>query len=79
MRWMAVAGALARRPSLWPVAVSQGRRLAVPGWWRRRPFLPVPDAGYLRFRIQTQYGDVDHAPEPSDVIAYLDWCRQFPH
>jgi hypothetical protein len=58
--------------------VSQCLRLAAPGWWRRRPFLPIPDAAYLRFRLQTQYGDVDHDPEPDDVIAYLVWCRRFP-
>lgn len=38
--------------------------------------LPVPDAGYLRFRLETQYGS-DHEPEPADVITYLHWCHDF--
>src|SRR5690349_23735953 len=53
----AAVGAVARRPRLWPVAVRQWRRTTPPGWWRRRPFLPVPSGEYLRFRLLTQYGD----------------------
>lgn len=64
------------RPSLWAVAVRQVIRLAPPGWWRRAPFLPLPDADYLHFRLTTQYGDPEHAPEPADLVSYLRWCRQ---
>ena len=71
--------AVARRPGLWGVAVRQGLRLAVPGWWRRWPMLPLPDPAYLRFRLQTAYGDPDRGPSPADVVAYLTWCRRFPH
>jgi hypothetical protein len=74
----AIAGALARRPHLWPTAAGQVLRLAAPGWWRRAPFLPLPTPEYLRFRMVTQYGDADHQPEPSDVVSYLEWCR-FAH
>lgn len=77
--WWAQAGwAVLRRPSLWGVALVQALRLASPGWWRRRPFLPVPDPAYLQFRLETQYGS-DHDPEPGDVIIYLRWCRTFRH
>lgn len=67
--------AVAVRPSLWGIAIVQVFRLAHSGWWRRPPFLPLPDRGYLRFRLETQYGDADHAIEPADVVAYLRWCR----
>ena len=76
--WVQVARAVLRHPSLWPVALSQSLRLARPGWWRRSPFLPVPDPAYLRFRLETQYGS-DHDPEPDDVVTYLHWCRTFRH
>ncbi|MGH9247512.1 MAG: hypothetical protein ACRD29_25005 [Acidimicrobiales bacterium] len=69
---------MAARPSLWAVGVRQAMRLSPDGWWRRRPYLPVPDRDYLRFRVQTQYGDADHDPEPEDLLAYLRWCRDFP-
>ncbi len=72
-----LAWALARRPDLWATAVRQVFVLAPTGWWRRRPFLPIPDAEYMRFRMVTQYGDAAHRPEPADVIAYLHWCRAY--
>ena len=72
-----VAVAVASRPGLWITALRQVRALAVPGWWRRRPWLPVPDAAYMRFRMVTQYGDPGHRPEPADVVAYLHWCRAY--
>ena len=68
--------AVVARPGLWGTAVRQVFVLAVPGWWRHRPFLPVPDNDYLRFRLETQYGTADHAIEPADLVAYLEWCRR---
>ena len=72
--WSA-ALAVATRPRLWAVAVSQVLRLAPPGWWRRWPPVPVPDADYLRFRLQTAYGDPHLRPDAADVVSYLEWCR----
>ena len=70
------AGAVLRRPGLWATAVRQVFVLAAPGWWRRRPFLPLPAPGYLRFRIQTAYGGAgDRPPDPADLVTYLRWCR----
>lgn len=66
------------RPGLWFTAVRQVFVLAAPGWWRRPPFLPLPDPAYLRFRLQTAYGDPDREPDPADVITYLHWCRAWP-
>jgi hypothetical protein len=77
--WLrAAAVAVLRHPSLWSAALVTLRRLAPRGWWRRRPFLPVPDRAYLRFRLQTMYGDSDRSPDPADVLVYLRWCRDFP-
>ena len=75
MSWSRVAIAVARLPSLWGTAVRQMRRTAPDGWWRTRPYLPVPSGEYLRFRLVTQYGSADHRPEPADVINYLAWCK----
>lgn len=72
--WLRAAIALARHPALWGTAVTQALRLAAPGWWRRAPFLPLPDPDYLRFRLETQYGS-DREPEPADIVTYLHWCR----
>lgn len=70
-------GSVAARPWLWWTALVQLSRLAAPGWWRRRPFLPLPDRDYLAFRLQTMYGDSTHEPEPHDLVAYLEWCRKY--
>jgi hypothetical protein len=77
-RWMrAAVAAVARHPGLWPTAARQALVLAVPGWWRRRPFLPLPAPDYLRFRMQTAYGGAgDQAPDPDDLVTYLRWCRR---
>lgn len=65
------------RPRLWPVAVTVALRLARSGWWRRWPPLPLPDPGYLRFRLVTNYGgDGSGPPEGDDVVRYLEWCRR---
>jgi hypothetical protein len=76
--WGRAALALARHPSLWATAVVQALRMARDRWWRRAPFLPLPDPDYLRFRLETQYGS-DQDPEPGDVVTYLHWCRAFRH
>lgn len=69
--------AVLRHPALWPTAVRQTATLAEPGWWRRRPHLPLPPPDYLRFRLVTMYGgDGEQVPEPSDLVTYLRWCRE---
>jgi hypothetical protein len=70
-------GAIARRPRLWRTALRQTRRLTPTGWWRRPPFLPVPDKGYLAFRTVTQYGEIGRSPSPEDVLDYLAWCQEW--
>jgi hypothetical protein len=76
------AGVVARvvlgHPELWWASVGAVRRMARRGWWRRPPFLPVPGDAYWRFRLVTANGgdgETD-ALEPSDVVAYLRWCRR---
>ena len=69
--------AVVRHPALWGTAVRQARRLVPRGWWRRRPYLPLPAPGYLQFRLVTQYGDNVRRPLPADVLNYLRWCRDW--
>lgn len=77
-RWFWRAGlAVVKHPPIWATAIVQLLRLAPRHWWRRSPHLPLPDAEYLRFRLQTQYGDAERDPEPNDVVSYLKWCRRY--
>ena len=75
--WVASATRVAARPRLWPTAVRQAVRLARPRWWARAPYLPIPDADYLRFRFETQYGSA--TPSSHDLVGYLEWCRAMDH
>lgn len=76
--WPRVVAAVVLRPGLWVTALRQILVLARPGWWRRRPWLPLPDPDYLAFRLVTAYGDPGRPPEPADVVTYLRWCRSWP-
>ena len=67
--------AAAARPRLWPIALTQLGRFAPDRWWRRPPFLPLPQAGLARFRAETMYGDCTAAPSTADVVTWLEWCR----
>ena len=75
--WARVVRGVLVRPALWPTALRQALLLAPPGWWRRPPFLPLPDPGYLAFRLETMYGGAAPSPEADDLVAYLRWCRRY--
>lgn len=72
---LGTAGAVMVRPSLWATAVVEFWRFVPDGWWRHRPFLPVPDPALLRFRAVTQYGDPERQPDVVDVVTWLRWCK----
>jgi hypothetical protein len=61
---------------LWRTAAVQAAVLARPGWWRRWPPNPRPDEHYLRFRLETAYGDTQAEIVASDVVEYVAWCRE---
>jgi hypothetical protein len=71
--WIAVTLAVLVRPSLWWPALRQSARLAPRRWWRRPPFLPIPDRGVVAFRLATAYGTSGRV-SASDVVRYLRWA-----
>ena len=69
----------ARRPAAprtWCAAMGALRRFAPRGWWRRPPFLPVPDERYWEFRMETAYGDQGASPDGDDVSTAIVWSRR---
>jgi hypothetical protein len=36
-------------------------------WWRKPPFLPIPDRTYLKWRMYTAYADENAVPPAEDV------------
>lgn len=78
LTWRSVSGLLLH-PTLWPTALLVALRLAPKGWWRRSPYLPLPDRDYLHFRLVTAYGGDGSLPaESDDLVTYLRWCRAWP-
>ncbi len=78
--WASLAARLAGRAALHP-------RLALDllntlwafrrrEWWRRPPFLPLPDRDYLRWRMYTAYADENAVPPAADVVRFARWRRE---
>lgn len=82
MSWFRLSIALTGRALLNPaLAVDLIRvawRFRMRGWWHRFPFLPIPSARYVRWRMYTAYGDEHTVPPVGDVIAYARWTGQQP-
>jgi hypothetical protein len=70
------AFAILKRPQLWVAAFGALLAFARPGWWRRAPFLPVPDDELIRWRTATAYGSDDVDLVSNDVVAYLEWRKR---
>jgi hypothetical protein len=47
-------------------------------WYRRFPFLPLPAADYMRWRMYTAYGDSAFVPPAEDVVRYARWAVRAP-
>ncbi len=66
---------MVRHPGDAVCIVNAGWRLRPQGWWRRSPYLPVPDEAYWRFRMTTATGDPDGVPTVAEVVAAARWSR----
>lgn len=78
MQWLRLAMQLTARsirdPRLAADLVRIAWRFRSRSWYRRFPFLPVPDSTYLRWRMYTAYGDYSAVPSVTDVERYARWA-----
>lgn len=58
--------------SLLPALLSTSWSLRSQGWWRRLPFLPLPNRQYFGWRLHTAYGD-ERRPALTDVATFARW------
>ena len=65
-----------RRPWLIPALLQMGWASRRRDWYARPPFLPLPSARYLQWRMETAYGDSQADPPPADVARFLKWARR---
>jgi len=70
-----IAAVLAR-PLLWLEALRASAALAPRDWYKRPPFLPLPDPGYMSWRLQAAYGTSSADASPHDLVAYLEWRKR---
>jgi hypothetical protein len=73
---MALAGRALVRPRLALDLLRTGWAFRRRGWWRRPPFVPLPDRTYLRWRMYTAYGSEDAVPPVEDVVRFARWRRE---
>jgi hypothetical protein len=75
MSWQLVV-ALIRRPDLWVEMLRTMFAVAPSGWWRRRPFVPIPDPAYTEWRLITAHGESTSPLQPEELIHYLEWRKR---
>ena len=63
------------RPRLWLTALVTARGHVRSRWWRRPPFLPLPDPRWIEFRLETAYGSTETPLLVEDIVGYLEWCK----
>jgi len=80
MSWGRLSLVLAARslldPGLAVGLVTVAWRFRARDWYRHSPFLPLPDATYVRWRMYTAYGDFDAVPTADEVERYVRWARE---
>jgi hypothetical protein len=78
--WTSLAIRLAARAALRPRLAVDLVRTAWAfrrrDWYRRAPFLPLPDPTYLRWRMYTAYADELAVPPAEDVVRFARWRRE---
>lgn len=70
---LALATRAARHPSLAVDLARVAWRFRDRRWYARFPFLPIPSAPYVRWRMHTAYGDSSVVPPADDVVRYARW------
>lgn len=80
--WASVAMRLAwrgaRHPGTGVALIRVAWRFRARGWYKRFPFLPLPDHKYVRWRMYTAYGDESAVPPADDVVRYAQWAVRKP-
>jgi hypothetical protein len=69
-------GVVLRKPGLLPALLGLAWATRRRHWHRRFPFLPLPPASYLRWRLDTAYGAATGGPPDEDNVRYLAWTRR---
>lgn len=67
---------LLRHPTRVPAVLQAGWRLRANNWWRRVPFLPLPDQRYWNFRIMTATGSIEGRMSAREIVDAATWSSR---
>jgi hypothetical protein len=70
-----LAGYVLTRPRLYGPALRAAWRFRARDWYRHAPFLPLPPAPYLEWRLHTAYG-AEGVPEREELGRFLRWAAR---
>ncbi|HEX6308227.1 MAG TPA: hypothetical protein VFZ69_08575 [Longimicrobiales bacterium] len=70
LAWLAV-----RDPRRLPLLLATAWRFRARGWYRRPPFLPLPPADYVAWRLHTAYGE-EGEPRSDELARYVRWTAE---
>lgn len=65
-----------RRPWLWPALLSAAWAFRPKSWYRRPPFLPLPSGEYVRWRLETAYGEPGAVPPADEIERFVIWSAR---
>lgn len=69
-----MAGLALRRPALIPHLLGAAWAFRARRWYRRPPFLPLPPPAYVRWRMETAYGDPEAVPSDDELARFVRWA-----
>ncbi len=62
-----------RRPWLIPAMLAAAWAFRANRWYRQPPFFPIPSGTYMRWRMETAYGEGNTVVPFRDLERYLRW------
>jgi hypothetical protein len=71
-----LVGIALRRPWILPNLLGTAWATRARHWYARPPFLPLPPASYVKWRMETAYGDGGAAPTADEMERYLAWSAR---
>ena len=72
--YIGLVKAAIKKPSLVPIILGSAWAFRSNRWYLRPPFLPIPPKKYMRWRMNTAYGDTGVVPPTIEVERYLRWA-----
>jgi len=62
-----------RRPALIPLLLETLWVFRKKNWYTCFPFLPLPSQKYLKWRLETAYGEIGTKPPLQELERYIKW------